>query len=76
MGRPADTHVDVYYDDNVWWGRCIDEVKVATFVLLGSYMYDDEALHQTLLSKLGPRRNFSCNILVDRQSYEGNGCRG
>ena len=21
MGRPADTHIDVYYDDTAWWDR-------------------------------------------------------
>jgi phosphatidylserine/phosphatidylglycerophosphate/cardiolipin synthase-like enzyme len=71
------TDVDVYYDDNGWWDRVVGEIKGASSVVLGSYLYDDEELHAVLLKRLKPKNStFTCVVLVDQQSYEERACKG
>ena len=68
--------VEVYYDDNGWWDRMIGEIQKASNVVLGSYLYDDQELHETLLKRLKTKKgNFTCAIVVDRQSYDERSCR-
>jgi hypothetical protein len=75
-GRPAAEHTDIYYNDNAWWGRCIGEIGQASIVLIGSYMYDDATLHAKLLARLRGRLAFTCDIIVDKQTYEARSCPG
>ena len=77
VGKPMKTDVDVYYDDNSWWDLVVGEIKYASNVVLGSYLYDDEKLHAVLLKRLEPKNSkFTCVVLVDQQSYEERACRG
>ena len=54
-----------------WYGQLCSAVGEASEVELGSYMYDNVALHQTLLRRLRGRASFSLSVYIDAGSLKG-----
>jgi hypothetical protein len=77
-GRPANLSVVVYGpEDPSWRQRAVKEVRSASsIVVVVTYMYDNEEFDKACKHFLKSGRGRTCVVLVDRQMYDENACKG
>ena len=73
-GRPASLATEVF-DDGSWRAKLLEDISVASSVLVASYTYDDPDLQAAFLKRLRGRAAFSLDLLVDLQTFEARTCR-
>jgi hypothetical protein len=73
VGRPAALNCEVL-DKPEWWDRILQEVELATHVVIASLCFDHAALHACLLRRLRGRRPLTLTVLLDKESFEEATC--
>jgi len=61
--------------NSAWWKRLLADVRGATEVLVGSYLFDNSALVAGLLKRLEGRVPFALTVLVDKAGLTDETCR-